>query len=482
MNKRIILLLLASLLGTLPVVAQGGIQFVYEEVGGKKVQKGIKYDGKIFRSQAELYQYQEAQMFGKNGPRGKSRNRGSGRKKGADLGSFEREYMKQVREQEERMRKAEEEAQNFANSSRQQLNSVVSEASYNQHVGTELMLDRAEASVDRRRAEIERGGYTISRPKGSSAKPRSSTLNRSRMLQALNNSIGESAKNSSNYQDNHSIRICDYPENNNILDVYAKETAQRATDKTAIYVQRQRSINENDTTEVVNIALNFVLPETEMIPVEPADKFSEQERIDLHRQYEADSAIMRKKMHTLIMLNDMVSCMDEELGINMVDATRDIWKFMAGVESDMFMDEVDEMIGFSETVKWRALSEIEGYALGKRLNDGLDEYFAEIKRKNFLSEEQVENRAYEVISQARDISSFAEKAGKIAGVVGKKAPVFMVLMHVPELGRSVGSGVASINIYFQRKKIIEQRKVLLSEISELDERMNDNIRKLYSHE
>ena len=192
MNKRIIiLLLLATLLGSLPVVAQNGIQFIYEEVGGQKVQKGIKYDGKIFRSQSELYQYQEAQMFGKNGFRGRSRNRGSGRKKGGDMSNFEREYMKQVREQEERMRKADAEAQRFANSSSQQLNTVVSEASYNQHIGTELMLDRAEASMDRRRAEIEHAGYTTSRPKGSSAKPRSSTLNRSRMLQALNNTETE---------------------------------------------------------------------------------------------------------------------------------------------------------------------------------------------------------------------------------------------------------------------------------------------------
>lgn len=469
------LLLLLSLWSGSICLAQNGIQFVYEEVGGQKVQKGIKYDGKIFRSQAELYQYQEAQMFNNKKSRGQS-----GKRKGSGMSNFERMYMEQVREQEERLRKADMEAQKFSQANQQHLNNVVSTAAYNQHVGTEIMLENANASLDHRRQQIESGGYSTLKPtgRGSGSGTRPSRLDRSRMLQALDNTNNLATQTLPYPQNSLGAKVYDYPKNNNILDIYEKGRGEEAPNETAIYIQRQRAISDKDTTETINLALKIKHPETELIPVEPAEIFLVPQKESFQKEYEADSIEMRKKMRTLIMLNDMVSSLDEEIGINLVDATHDVWKAIGGMTTGLLMGEMDK----PKTAKNRALSELSEYSLEYYINEQMDNYFLEMKKRNGLREERSENAAYEVTSQARDIASFAEKAGKIVGVVGQKSMLLTVLMHTPELGRSIGSAAASINIYFQRKKIIEQREELLLEIKALDRRMSENVRMIYSQE
>lgn len=470
--------LLGLLFVALPFVVQGqGISFVYEEREGTKVMAGIKYDGKVFRNSTELYNYQASQLLsGRRNSNSYSRGRSStnrsrttylSQSEKRKIESLDRAIREQIRKQEEKAR-LEQRAQTAVAETRhknqQMLNQALAVASYNQNEGTRAMMMQADASLERRRQEVSQGNYTAARPMRTPGR-----ISRANMLRALASDNSESIPDS-DYPALESV-LKEYPADRDIKYIYNDPAAE----KRAIYIQK---IVEGDSV-TMNIA-TFKLPDSEMVPVPPekidSTEYSDKGKELALQQYREDSILMRKKINTLLMLNEMVEGFDKELGGNLVDATQDVWKVITAGTIDLAMADIANGRNLTKIVEGRALTESSTMSLEMAVNDQLDRYFSAIRQQNGLSD-RADNPVYNLVAAVRDAEGLAEKATTIIkGGETLKNPLIFLLKSAPELGRAIGSGAAAINIYFQRKELLAQRMELLDDMNNLHIRMTENIK------
>lgn len=459
------------------VQGQGGISFVYEEREGAKVMAGIKYDGKVFRNSTELYNYQATQLLsGRRNSNSYSRGRSStnrsrttylSQSEKRKIESLDRAIREQIRKQEEKAR-LEQRAQTAVAETRhynqQMLNQALAVASYNQNEGTRAMMVQSDASLERRQQVVSQGNYTAARPMRTPGR-----TSRANMLRALASDNSEPIP----YSDYPAPEVVlqEYPADKEIKDLYNHPAAE----KSSIYIQK---IVEGDSV-TMNIA-TFRLPDSGMVPVPPEEiyttEYSDDEKEFALQQYREDSILMRKKINTLLMLNQMVEGLDKELGGNLVDATQDICKIPCSAVIDLATTEIANGRGLTNTIKGRTFTESGNMSLEHFVNDQFDRYFSAIRQQNGLSD-RADNPVYNLVAAIRDGQGLAEKATTIIkGGEATKNPLIFLLKSAPELGRAIGSGAAAVNIYFQRKELLAQRMELLDDMNNLHIRMTENVR------